>query len=90
MELNEHLTKMAKDALQVQDACNPHGVSKAFSEMLWGLHKLDEVKRADILAHPIAVLWIDKIHDMFPRPNLAEYGKAYDWARGAVKEGGAQ
>ena len=75
--MNEDLRKAARDALAVQDACNLSGVVHAFARAMSAVR---EASNGTIEAntHPIAVMFADKIMDLVGRPDLDNYGKAYD------------
>ena len=54
------LQELAREALQVQDACNLSGVAQSFARAMTDLckHVEDTSKRN---CHPVALLWADKI-----------------------------
>ena len=64
-----------QQAFDVQSACNPSGVLHSFLDMYLRLR--DEVGWDAAARHPLTVLWVDKIHDMFGRPTCAAYSRAY-------------
>lgn len=62
------LQDLAREALEVQDACNLSGVVHAFSR---AITELREILRNDgivdtgaINQHPICKMWASKIHDL--------------------------
>ena len=85
---------MYKTALDLQDACNPQGVTKEIARLCdqiadelrgeSGFAGTDEIRR-----HPVFTLVVDKLYDMAGRPDTFAYGKAYDVckerAEGGVK-----
>lgn len=87
------LQALAKEALQVQDACNLLGVSKGFAKAVqevWENMKAVEeqtknsetqvVKYAsmdDLRQHPIVLLWVDKIYSMTVMIGQPSMNKAY-------------
>lgn len=87
------LQQLAREALDVQDACNLLGVSKGFAR---SLQELADVLRAANLPsdtptvnnHPIARLWASKIHDMTGMgfSDTDRFGKAYDACLDAAQE----
>ena len=58
--MSKSLQELAKDALQVQDACNLWGVINGFNRAMDSLDKLTNgtTERDN---HPICKLWADKI-----------------------------
>lgn len=82
------IKKLAQEAIDVQDACNPLGVSKGFAR---SLQELVEYLRANnlpndtdaIIRHPIHRLWASKIHDL-ARMGMSDdnaYSDAYEECR---------
>ena len=81
------LQDLAREALQVQDACNLSGVVHAFSR---AITELREILRNDgivdtntINQNPICCLWASKIHDL-ARMGLSDHERfrvAYDACR---------
>lgn len=74
--------ELAKEAMQVQDACNILGISKSYAaamQELW--ERLREGKQPvglqDLQSHPIAVLWGFKLWDMHDPNSRSTYGDAY-------------
>jgi hypothetical protein len=75
------IQKLAADAIDVQNACNLSGVVNGFSRALAALRELPEARGNDWLhAHPIAILWADKIASLTGTQDLgnARVMKAYD------------
>jgi len=75
--MNEDLKKAAKDALEVQNACNLSGVVHAFARAMSAVRESSN-GTSEANTHPIAVMFADKIMDLVGRPDLGDYGKAYD------------
>lgn len=82
------MQELAKQALDVQDACNLSGVVHSFSE---AIRNLREIARAEgwegteaINRHPICLLYSSKIASLTYSESGAEFTKAYDWAKGQV------
>lgn len=56
------LQQLAKESLDVQDACNLSGVVHGFSRSITRLRELlPNAGTDDINTHPICVIWADKI-----------------------------
>jgi hypothetical protein len=78
------MRELAKQALDVQDACNLSGVVHGFSRAITRLRELlPNAGTDEINHHPIAVLWADKIKDV-AGDNVFE---AYRWAEKEVANG---
>lgn len=79
------LKELAKEALDVQDACNLSGVAHGFARAMGDLGEhtkgTDERNR-----HPVAVLWADKIANLTGTQDLGNdvTTKAYSWAHDMV------
>jgi hypothetical protein len=76
------LQELAQEAIDIQNACNPLGLSKGYAKALQELRELLEQQGyTDVLCkHPINQLWASKLHDL-ARMGLSDtdcYGKAYD------------
>lgn len=61
--------ELAQEAIQIQDACNPLGLSKGYAkalqELRWALEVEGEENDTDaIRLHPINRLWLDKLCDL--------------------------
>lgn len=77
----EHSTlkQAACDALAVQDASNISGVVHAFSRAMRAVYEDSNHETAKIRAHPIVLLFMDKLKSMTLRnPDLAEMSHAFD------------
>lgn len=74
---------ICKDALQVQDASNIHGVLHSMWEISIELRDLGEDPRA----HPAMLLFLDKLDDMlyrpfgFPKCQGELYSNAYQYCK---------
>jgi len=60
---------LAKEALQVQDACNLSGVVHGFSRAITELREILRTTGGDLSTdavntHPICKMWASKIHDL--------------------------
>lgn len=63
------LQDLAKEALQVQDACNLSGVVHGFSRAITELREIlretgGDLSTAAVNQNPICCLWASKIHDL--------------------------
>jgi hypothetical protein len=86
-EVKRTLKDLAKEALDVQDACNLSGVVHSFSRVITDLR---EIARAEgwedtdkINAHPVCVLFADKIVSLTlcgEHPEADRLTDAYMWA----------
>jgi hypothetical protein len=78
------LHDLAAEAVAVQDACNPLGISKSYATALDALRAalgaagLDNGTAA-ISQHPINKMWASKIHDLASMgwSDTERYGEAY-------------
>jgi hypothetical protein len=78
------MKELAAEAINVQNACNPMGLSKGYAEALTNLRALlDEAKEPSdtraICYHPINKLWASKLHDLagMGLSDLDRFGEAY-------------
>ncbi len=73
------MADLAREALQVQDACNLSGVVHSFSRSIARLRVLlreqGTESTTDINLHPICQLWADKIRSL---AGSQDYSDAYD------------
>lgn len=80
-EDNRTMAELAREALQVQDACNLSGVVLGFGRTITRLRRLLEQEGKggtdQINRHPVCVLWANKIESL----TGDDFSKAYDWAR---------
>jgi len=63
------LQDLAREALQVQDACNLSGVVHGFSRAVTELREILRATGGDLSTdavnqHPVCKLWASKIHDL--------------------------
>ncbi len=77
----------AKDALQVQDACNVSGVVLGFARAMeavnaerWRLEAAGVPTGSDFVRHhPVVILWVNKLEDMvYSNSSLTRYSRAYE------------
>ena len=78
------LQELAKQAIEIQDACNLSGVVHSFSP---ALTKLREVIGSGVNEHPITIVWLDKLNSLAGiqegHVNISRaYDKVHDWAEG--------
>lgn len=72
--------ELAKEALEIQDACNIVGLAQAFANVAKEVrYRLDPSTQA-VNTHPVIVLWISKLSSLSDPSGLA-FTKAYDWAK---------
>lgn len=83
--MNEALKKLARETIDVQDACNLIAVANSFAKMLTRLR--DQLQNAEqphdtdaIRTHPITVCWLDKMN------SLAGIQSYTDWSTEIVVE----
>lgn len=80
------LQELAKDAMQVQDACNLSGVVFAFADVMRDLCEHFRDAGTDYRnQHPIAVMWSSKIASLTRSEDCSTMSKAYDWCHAAQK-----
>ena len=77
------LQDLAKEALQVQDACNLSGVVHGFSRAVTELREILRATGGDLSTdsvntHPICRMWASKIHELALMGLSDRYGEAYD------------
>jgi hypothetical protein len=84
------IKQLAAEAIEIQDACNPLGLSKGYAR---ALQDLADALKADneytggdqIRTHPINRLWLDKLCDLahYQRENcdMGQFSVAYDQCR---------
>lgn len=81
------LPELAREALDVQDACNLSGVVHGFSRAITALREcLPNAGTSEINSHPICVLWADKIAHLTGTQNIGNDRtmRAYDDVRKLV------
>lgn len=81
---NTEIQRLALRALEVQDACNPLGVTKGLAK---DLQELVDLLRSEglpsdtptIRSHPIFRLWASKVHDLagMGLSDTERFSKAY-------------
>jgi hypothetical protein len=73
------MKQLAKEALDVQDACNLSGVAIAFGEVMRELGAQPECTGTDWKnRHPIAVMWSSKIASLTGSEDTLTFSHAYD------------
>jgi hypothetical protein len=80
-EDNRTMVDLAREAIQIQDACNLSGLVIGFARTIRRLRVLLEAEgqggTTQINRHPVCVLWIDKFASLSGR----DFSLAYDWAK---------
>jgi hypothetical protein len=72
------IKEAARQALNVQDACNLSGVVRSFASVIEILWKEPGCKGTDwVNTHPIAVLFSSKIASLTGSESSENFGKAY-------------
>ncbi len=68
------LADLAREAIEVQNACNLSGVVRTYGEVLSALRDLPECTGTSwINSHPIAVAFADKISDLVYSPDHLDH-----------------
>ena len=62
--MNETLQKLAKEAIAVQDACNPMALAIRYAEVIGELKQVVGYGTQAISEHPVNRLWVSKLHDL--------------------------
>ena len=85
------LHDLAREAIQVQNACNPIGVAnsyaRAITELVPILEKIGhDTSTQAICDHPIVRIWASKIHELagMGLSDLDRYSSAYAWCQVCV------
>jgi hypothetical protein len=63
--LDDKFGYLAKEAVDVQDACNPFGVARGMVVAMDGLRLLGVNGSFELRDHPVAILWAHKLADLF-------------------------
>lgn len=66
-----------KQALNVQDACNPSGVANLFFRACSEIRDTENAETEALCTHPALILIADKLIDLMGRPQDIDYVKAY-------------
>lgn len=81
------LADLAREALNVQDACNLSGVVLGFGRSVLRLRALLEaegtISTDKVNQHPVCVLWADKIESLTRKFSFSE---AYGWATSLIEQ----
>lgn len=67
--MSSSIKQLAVEAIEVQDSCNPLGLTKGFAKAVQELHETLQAEQlpSDTQAlcnHPITRLWASKLHDI--------------------------
>lgn len=80
---------LAREALDVQNACNLSGVAKSFANAtsdLWDHARAEGHGTEWVNTHPVSVLYADKLASLTGGGDAITFNKAYDacdgWAKG--------
>lgn len=82
------IQELAREALQIQNACNPLGLTKGFAEATQDLAEIlrarGEFSTDAICKHPIYRLWASKMHDLagLGLSDQTRFGHAYIYCQG--------
>jgi hypothetical protein len=86
------LQELAQEAIDIQNACNPLGLTKSFAEVtqeLWVALDFLKLPRdtESIRTHPIVRLWASKLHDLVGMglSDTERYGEAYHACQSIAK-----
>lgn len=72
-------TQACKNALQVQNACNPLAVIAQWAQDMRALFEADPSAGNQFpRTHPASILYLDKVADMLGRPSHTEFNQAFD------------
>lgn len=81
-ERERTLQELAKEAMEIQDACNLHGLVQGWARSVKELKKLLEAAGIggtdQINQHPINKLWADKLADLSKSRNTVDHMVAFD------------
>lgn len=75
--------KLAKDALDVQNACNLSGVVHEFSramDSLWSLARYAGEGTEWVNTHPVSILYSSKIASLTGSESMPRFSAAHQWA----------
>lgn len=81
------LKDLAKEALEIQNACNTCGLVQRFAKVLIELGECTGGTQ-ERNSHPITILWLDKLNSLAGIQDLnnTAIGDAYQWAFKITKE----
>lgn len=81
------MADLAREALNVQDACNlsgvAHGFSRSISRLRVLLREQGKESTPEINTHPICTLWLDKMTDL--NGGSSRFPIAYAWCSKAAE-----
>lgn len=76
------MERLARDAINVQDACNLSGVTRSFAQAMSDLRRIIPDKGTDFYnTHPIAIMYSDKIASLTGSNTKLAFADAYDFCR---------
>lgn len=83
------LAQLAKEAIEIQDACNPLGLTKAYARAIQELYEIHnrQIGTDDLNHHPINKMWIHKLAslayiDIAVSDNT--FSEAYSWCNNEI------
>lgn len=82
------LNELAREALQIQDACNLCGLAQRFASVQVELGKYCN-GTTERNQHPVTILWLDKMNSLagiqaFERICCERVNEAYNWAHSRI------
>lgn len=71
--------EMAREAVAIQDACNPLGLTKAFANVTQELRDVLDLDTFGLCNHPVFRLWASKLHELacLGLSDTEQYAEAY-------------
>ncbi len=74
------LQQLAQEAIDVQNACNPLGLTNSLAKAALELRDLLGLDTGALCVHPVFRLWASKLHDLarMGLSNTDRYGESYD------------
>ena len=74
------LKELAREAIDIQDACNLFGIVSGMLDAMRSLREqFPKASNEELYKHPITRLWASKIHDLarMGLSNIERYAEAY-------------
>lgn len=78
------IEQLCREALVIQDACNPIALSRRYGEVLIELREAIGNGDSEVMrCHPVNRLWVSKLHDLagMGLSELTNFSLAYDWCQ---------
>lgn len=79
--MGKNIAQLAREALDIQDACNLSGLIHGWSRSIDRLREVTPNMGTDFYnRHPINQLWASKVHDLtgMGMSDMESFSKAYD------------